>query len=1324
MAKVTQAEIIKLYDVILDRTPDAKGFAYWEGQAKSMTLDKMAELFFGSKEFKEMTKDLKPEALAKEVEKLKADLKVDSPEMNARVAFVEALIAKDKKLLGTLAANKTLESVWEGTDINEAVDTLANASVGFDIATLYVTILGRLPDAGGYAWYKNKMEKEGWTLDRIAKDFLKSSEFKKLYKTPEDFANAVETNKIFGKLSKEQKADLVKMATEKSGGDFVGFLTDNFDTFKDKAALASTFLENGKSDEKAIEVFKKFLKDGKADVAKKTLGITDDAPKATFKDDFKADATVSLTKDADALPEKGKDNSKNDLFKAVVSSKIGEGTLNNQDKIDGGAGTDKLEVELKSGFSGFKEGDKGGYLKNVEKIELENKATSPLEFNAKGVEGAKEYILKNNVNLTNLSDITKITLVNQSQDFTIAHAAAAVAGTDDTLELALYNAAKKDKAPVQINAAGIETLSLEVAGENFINNNSADATSVTVKGKGSLDFKSTTTTLTSFDASGAKGKVTADLSNQTALTEIKLGEGNDRVEITAATGTALRSIEGGAGNNDTVALKTTAGANVAYEMIGVENLEIGALAAAALNFDASNVDGLKRVVVTEAAAQDVALSKLNDADLTLNLRGAGANSVSLDNEGATVVAVGDGKTVATNARAVNLSKSNKLHLSVGENATYNGKITAGEAESVEVTLKGTSTTAEIDAAKATAVKVNEVAEISTLKLTTAAAESLIVNAKKNLTLDTASGLGKLKTLTVDTKGAFVANITAGLEALETVTINGAMVKNAKGEMVPAGTANLGAIGKNNQEHAVAITATDLAALTLTTVDTKDSDITVTTKGGTDAVTLGTIKVTSAEKKGNVKLELQAKTIGATAITAGNELNATTTSETASLGNLKGETITLDVTATGKDGATKAITTGTIDTAESLTATFTSKAGGVELGVIGGTTAPKEATITLKAEKESKLVAISADKLVLNLAEAKKGVIFGGALNINSELTLVGPEKGFDLSTTSNIINAKGESLLATFTGSATKADKVKVVGDAANQTITLTGDLGAGKGDAVTIEAKQATTKVDLSGLVGADTVKIDADYTDGSNPITDVDLTVNGTGAVDVVTVTGDDTTTSITLKGDLGDGKDTVTVDALAATSAVTIDVKELTNAEKVTIKTKDTLTDTIKLGTSKEVVELTLNATLSSTGKKTIEKFDVANDKIKVNGFTAQGEAEVITSSDSAPSTKKFTDGKIFVVDMTSEAAATFNTKDFGDANFGDIFKDGNGGYILANGGTTNGAKGLLVVVGKEQTHVYAHVEATDANVAAAEVTLVAVLTGTYQASDFTASLFTVA
>lgn len=1065
MAKVTQAEIIKLYDVILDRTPDAKGFAYWEGQAKSMTLDKMAELFFGSKEFKEMTKDLKPEALAKEVEKLKADLKVDSPEMNARVAFVEALIAKDKKLLGTLAANKTLESVWEGTDINEAVDTLANASVGFDIATLYVTILGRLPDAGGYAWYKNKMEKEGWTLDRIAKDFLKSSEFKKLYKTPEDFANAVETNKIFGKLSKEQKADLVKMATEKSGGDFVGFLTDNFDTFKDKAALASTFLENGKSDEKAIEVFKKFLKDGKADVAKKTLGITDDAPKATFKDDFKADATVSLTKDADALPAKEGDNKGNDLFKGTASVFLNDNTLNSEDVIDGGAGNDRLLVDLKTDFGGFADG-KG--VKNVEEIYIKNADAAERSFNAKGVEKATAYILDGNVNLTNLDSIAKTTLVNRTADFSAAYDAAAVAGGEDKLELALHSVGKQGAA-VKLDATGIETLSLNVAGANFINNNLADATSVVAEGKGSLNFTSATTNkLTSFDASKVSGKVVANLAGQTAIKSATLGNGNDKVVVDDTTAADV-AIKGGAGR-DTLVVNTAAVANVAYAAESVENLELGSIATGALTFDATNVSGLERVVATAGVAQDVTLSNLGAKNLTLNLKGVNANAktITLDHTGSTLVVV-NGEAGANTLKAT-LSESAKLNVAVAEGMDYQGVITAAKAASVGVTLKGkTSGTAEISAAEATALKINEVANASALKLTAAKATSLQVAAAADLDL-TNSVLSKLETLTVDTEGKFTG---VNLAALKKAVLDG---KNAKGEA--KGIIKLGNLGAATLENDIVVDAKNLAdnggtkALTLGTIDTKEKNISVTAKGIDGEVELGAIKTNpAAAKGGNVALDLDVKKATLGAITAGNTANvAIKAKETVSLQAITAKNLVLDlsevvgaVTYSGALTVNESIVlSGSKKTAMDLSANgIVAAAGSKTLGVtVNGGEAVDQVKITGDAATTS--IAIQGD--------LGAGADTVTVVSKNADLAL--DIAGLKGATSVEVQAVNSASQTLTLKGSD-EDDTLTFAGDAASTTLTLKGDLGKGK-DAVTVTSQNnAATAIDVSALKGAETINI-----------------------------------------------------------------------------------------------------------------------------------------------------------------------------------------------------------------------------------------------------------
>ena len=100
-----------------------------------------------------------------------------------------------------------------------------------------------------------------------------------------------------------------------------------------------------------------------------------------------------------------------DIYNAVVSSFADKNTLGVEDKIDGGAGNDMLNVKIDDSFTGFTT----GYAKNIEGLNLVNTSNSQRVFNADKVEGLQSVSTHgaNGVRVTNLSNIVDLTVIDQ-----------------------------------------------------------------------------------------------------------------------------------------------------------------------------------------------------------------------------------------------------------------------------------------------------------------------------------------------------------------------------------------------------------------------------------------------------------------------------------------------------------------------------------------------------------------------------------------------------------------------------------------------------------------------------------------------------------------------------------------------------------------------------------------------------------------------------------------------------------------------------------------------------------------------------------------------
>jgi len=230
----------------------------------------------------------------------------------------------------------------------------------------------------------------------------------------------------------------------------------------------------------------------------------------------------------------------NDIFNASLSGAIA--TLNNLDALDGGEGTDTLNVELNGVVV------TPVALTSIEQINITSTAAnSNLDLtNSTGLTGITSSASAGSLTLSNIqSTATAVTISNSTQAHTINFAAAAVAGAADSVSVSLNNVTAD---PLLTIGAGVETLALNVAGTNDVD--TAFAGAVTVVGAGTLTLTAAADAVlgaTTVDASLNSGGITVAMSN--AAHTVTGGSGADN--ITGATGTANR-LFGGDGNNTIV----------------------------------------------------------------------------------------------------------------------------------------------------------------------------------------------------------------------------------------------------------------------------------------------------------------------------------------------------------------------------------------------------------------------------------------------------------------------------------------------------------------------------------------------------------------------------------------------------------------------------------------------------------------------------------------------------------------------------------------------------------------------------------------------------
>jgi len=510
-----------------------------------------------------------------------------------------------------------------------------------EIAKLYVATFDRAADADGLAYWISDGTSATTSLtdiEDLASAMTDSAEYKALYDgmDREHIVTAMYNN-LF-----DRAPDASGLTYWVSG--------DGATVPVDELIIA---LINGAKDDDAGQ--DKTIMDNKATVglAYADAGLNDVAEAKTILSGVTADpATVTaaeaevnnlvpqtfdLTTGADALVGGKAD----DTINAVNSSLASEGTLQDTDSIDGGAGNDTINISMKQGWSGFGTGS----MKNVENVNLTNDSTAALTYSAKGSTDVTKYTVVNTAGNTTLSDLTDlasldVTAPANTSTLTATYGAATTVATGtqtDTQELKVTNVGTIDTSStatsnakaLTVNIAKVEALNLTTAGTSNTLNLSgvSDAKTITVSGDGQTEIQAVDAAMTSFDASAATGNVIATLTNAATnkLTTVKSGAGDDKVTVDASDLTASATVEGGAGA-DTLTLNGT-GKTLQNTMSGFETLALNGVTGT-LTFSGTNVSDIATLNVTNlGAASTNSLVNMGANALVVNATGNNAGTL-------------------------------------------------------------------------------------------------------------------------------------------------------------------------------------------------------------------------------------------------------------------------------------------------------------------------------------------------------------------------------------------------------------------------------------------------------------------------------------------------------------------------------------------------------------------------------------------------------------------------------------------------------------------------------------------------------------------------
>ncbi len=944
--------------------------------------------------------------------------------------------------------------------------------------------------------------------------------------------------------------------------------------------------------------------------------------------------TFSLTTGVDTIPAEGQDNSGDDTIEGVVSALTAENTLNALDQIDGGEGNDTLKADLQSNFTGF---TGTGKLANVENIELTNSGTIGRNFDATGVTGAQKYVLnagESSISLSNLAaaGIAVDVVGQKSGTATVGFTTKAVEGTADALTVGVNGvgtAEVKDASGavttaakyVAVTATGIENLTVNATGANLVNLAGAATKTITAAGEGSLNVEAVGT-VTSFDASGVKGAVTANLIGAATgtLATVKGGEGDDVVTVDLADLTANATISGGAGANT---LKVSGTGTIQPTLSQFQTVELNGITGDS-TISAKNVSDLATLAIkgTTALANTVTVAGLNSAALTVQTEGAQGGVVQLTSptvltyNTTSTAANTTAKTQQTVATAITANEATNATINVGAYTTQTGAISLNKATAVTLNV-ATGKSADATPVERTSFDAN---------LTANAAQSVVINADgvlgasagRTLTagaatlLDvTATGGGDMAFATVK---AQQVNIKAGaaldiqgstFNAAEQVNIAAnvghvdgtgvALGKISTLNLSGTGTATgkeskvtLGNLGSADLTNAIAVTATGLkGGVNLGTINSNAANVTVTATEATGAVVVNAIG--GLKDVGNVTVN--ASTLGST--------------DVGTINTVKGATVQINATGLlGKDTSGYALKVGAVTVADDGTA----KSGTINA--------------TISGSNDLDIGALSAKTVTLDLSGYLGGDIDGTGTGTvakvadvtGQNVTIKGSELGAN-TLTSNVILAAGQTSTLAVTGG--------LQGDTLNVKGVITSN------DAATIS---------FTGGDGTDTIVFadDADLTATNSKLTlsgveNIDVTAAKAVVVKAADLSGaeitvvNNTTGTLTLKG---------------TDAADTIDTSKFLSGT-VTIEGGKG-NDTIKLGAAVETVKF---SAVADNGADTITGFTAASDSLDFTTFLG-GAASVETTAVDASTAK---------LDLsTKNVGVLFNDADASIAS-GDIATD---------------------------------------------------------------------
>ncbi len=511
------------------------------------------------------------------------------------------------------------------------------------VTEIYVATFMRAPDTAGLLYWSNHA---GLNIEQIAESFFHQPETESKYPdsmSPTEFVTTIYNN-VFNRdpdpAGLEYWVDGLTNGSITRSGMIIAVVNgaqgQDQRILDNKTEVGLYFAQNAASAtlEQAYEVMAGVTSEGSSvEAALAEIDILADhhtIPPAPIMD---------LTIHIDTIEGSDIDSTINGLVDTDDTSK---NTLNDEDMIDGGGGSDTLILKV-SGGAGTTSAI--AHMENVETLTIESSATADQAFDLAGTTGITDIKTSGvgtaGLTFSNVATIVNLELgVSAAISTTVTYSAAT--GTTDTMDVKITTAAAQT-----LKVEGIETLNVETgSGVQELNISDAALESVVVTGAGDLTLSavSAADSALTVDGSAATGNLTIGSTIiDTAGATVSGGSGNDTI-VASSTASGKTLTVSGNGGDDTISVAAGVAGSISQVTggAGVDEMTAGA-GTDTFNFANSGDTGITEATADKIISFATGTDKINFATL--------AAGVATNFDGATV-AVADFAAAKTAADGI------------------------------------------------------------------------------------------------------------------------------------------------------------------------------------------------------------------------------------------------------------------------------------------------------------------------------------------------------------------------------------------------------------------------------------------------------------------------------------------------------------------------------------------------------------------------------------------------------------------------------------------------------------------------------------------------